>query len=149
MTKNVPGGVYCIRNNVNGMMYVGTTTRLIERWRLHRYQLKDGVHHNKKLQNDWDHYGEQCFTFSILETAPSSTDLDMMEKRWLDRYPPETLYSISRHIRPIITNKDPERYNLNISVEVYQRLKRMGKFGESYNDVISRALDALEENKDD
>jgi predicted CopG family antitoxin len=36
---------------------------------------------------------------------------------------------------------------LNITEDVYERLKGAGKFGESFSDVISRALDALEKSR--
>ena len=61
-------GVYLIRNNVNGFVYVGSTKKDFEvRWREHRMCLKGGYHQNKPLQDDWNRHGESNFSFEVLE----------------------------------------------------------------------------------
>ena len=37
-----------------------------------------------------------------------------------------------------------KRINIGVSHEVYERLAKFGKFGESYSDVINRLLNELE-----
>lgn len=45
----------------------GQTIRKVEyRWANHRCMLKNERHCNPYLQNAWDKYGEQNFTFGIL-----------------------------------------------------------------------------------
>ena len=42
-----------------------------------------------------------------------------------------------------------QRRTVMLETHVYERLKKYGKFGESYSDVISHILDKLEEWKED
>jgi predicted CopG family antitoxin len=37
------------------------------------------------------------------------------------------------------------RKNLNVSEDTYDRLRRRGKFGESFDDLVNRILNELEE----
>jgi GIY-YIG catalytic domain len=39
MSARILCGIYQIRNTLNGKVYVGATTNLTERWRLHRFHL--------------------------------------------------------------------------------------------------------------
>lgn len=61
-------GVYAIRNIVNGKMYIGSTINpFCRRWLCHKKRLRKGVHHNAHLQVSWDKYGEENFSFEIVE----------------------------------------------------------------------------------
>lgn len=92
-------GVYRIRNNRNGMVYIGSTKRTI-RVRLdeHMWRLNSGTHPNSMLQADWDTYGQRAFVLKVLE----NTEADQVESRelyWQLRAPAGTLYA--RLARPI------------------------------------------------
>jgi group I intron endonuclease len=60
-------GVYAITNTVNGNQYIGSAVELQNRWQTHRQSLRKGTHHSVYLQRAWSKYGEDCFTFSVLE----------------------------------------------------------------------------------
>ncbi len=67
--KSVPAeartGVYCIRNAVNGKVYVGSTARCFRRrWHIHLSLLRRNIHNNRHLQAAWNLYGENSFKFS-------------------------------------------------------------------------------------
>lgn len=47
--------------------YVGASINIGGRWTHHRCQLRKGEHPNGRLQAAWDHYGEDSFTWRILE----------------------------------------------------------------------------------
>jgi group I intron endonuclease len=62
-------GIYAIFNKVNGKVYIGKTTRKIFSYlRTERlFPLRSGNMHNKALQEDFNKYGEDNFSFFILE----------------------------------------------------------------------------------
>lgn len=61
-------GVYAIRNIVNGKMYIGSTVNpFSKRFGCHRKRLRKGIHHSQHLQAAWNKYGEQNFSFEIIE----------------------------------------------------------------------------------
>lgn len=76
-------GVYCIRNIVNGRVYIGKSTNLRERARRHRRQLLSGLHTNSELQSDFDRHGENSFCFEILFESFDSTGLSDVEDVYL------------------------------------------------------------------
>lgn len=72
--QNYPGklqsrlkpGVYmiiCLRNNYR---YYGETSNISLRLAGHRRNLRQKIHSNRKLQKDWDLFGEESFEFSVL-----------------------------------------------------------------------------------
>ena len=65
--KDLHCGVYALMNKVNGKMYIGGSTFLVERYATHISKLKNGIHPNYKLQEDWDKYSEEDFVFEVIE----------------------------------------------------------------------------------
>lgn len=67
--KKLPhgAGIYCIRCVVNDKKYVGQTSDLQRRKRDHLGLLRSKKHHSKKLQSDFNKYGEDAFEFYVLE----------------------------------------------------------------------------------
>lgn len=49
------------------MFYIGSTARLSDRLKTHRWNLKANIHHNAKLQRHYNKYGKQDLFFVILE----------------------------------------------------------------------------------
>lgn len=75
-------GIYCIKNKVNNMVYIGLSKNIHNRWIEHKYRLNTHIHPNTKLQNAWDKYGEDNFEFIVLEKC----DYDVIyerEKYWI------------------------------------------------------------------
>lgn len=60
-------GIYKILNTVNNKFYIGSSTNIEHRWRVHRSYLKNKQHPNIYLQYAWDKYGPECFEFSIVK----------------------------------------------------------------------------------
>ena len=72
-------GIYTIEFiNKPGIYYVGSATRsnkkfgksnlgFYARWREHIFKLHNGVHYNKKLQNNFNKYGKENIRFEIIE----------------------------------------------------------------------------------
>lgn len=84
--KSKIGGVYKIRNKVNGKYYIGSSDNILGtsgRWMEHINRLKSNKHDNSYLQRSWNKHGAQTFEFSILEEVPKNTLLEI-EQRYLD-----------------------------------------------------------------
>ncbi len=65
-------GIYCIRNIINGMIYVGQSVEMEKRFKRHRNSLSCGKHHNDFLQRAWNKHGPDAFEFEILEECQES-----------------------------------------------------------------------------
>lgn len=86
-------GIYKIVNNLNGKFYVGSSTNLHKRESDHFSGLRRGNHPNLYLQRSYNTYGEENFTFCILETCEIVYLLER-EQHYIDTLNPE--YNISR-----------------------------------------------------
>lgn len=75
-------GVYAIKNNANGMVYVGQSTFIERRWMQHRSDLRAGRHESRLLQEAWNKFGEDSFVFIILEKLPERFLL-VAEEWWI------------------------------------------------------------------
>lgn len=78
--------IYKIINLVNDKFYVGSTTNKKVRFREHRKQLRGNRHHCKHLQASWNKYGEQKFSFVVVEEVPENRNLQEAEDRWLNEH---------------------------------------------------------------
>lgn len=59
--------IYALRCKTNGKLYIGRTTRLDERIKIHFQELKSGRHTNKLLLEDYKKYGRDNFEVYVLE----------------------------------------------------------------------------------
>ena len=76
-------GVYQIRCTSTSKGYVGSALHIEKRWAVHRHHLRKGSHTNTHLQRAWNKYGEENFTFEILEQVALREDLLPREKFWI------------------------------------------------------------------
>lgn len=60
-------GIYAIKCGLNGKVYIGQSKNIKQRISLHKCDLKHGRHPNKLLQEDYNKYGEDSFSFIILK----------------------------------------------------------------------------------
>lgn len=79
-------GIYCIRNEANGKKYVGSTINLHKRFLDHRRLLNRREHHSVALQRAWNKYGEESFSFEVIESVPNPTELLTREQHWIDEH---------------------------------------------------------------
>lgn len=76
-------GIYGIVCNPTGCIYIGQTySYFSSRWSTHLSALKHGRHGSRALQEDWDKYGADAFTFCILDCAPMTINADWMYAEW-------------------------------------------------------------------
>ena len=81
-------GVYIIRNNANGKVYVGSSTNLEQRKNSHFISLKGGYHTSKLLQWDYNIYGKWYFDFIVVESINprQKRELLMIEQYYIEKF---------------------------------------------------------------
>ena len=72
--------VYQILNKQNGKIYIGQTKRGEIRWKNHLYNLRGQRHPNKKLQQDFDLFGEETFEWEMLFEVPEDEKILLLEE---------------------------------------------------------------------
>lgn len=77
-------GVYMIKNTVNGKIYIGSSVDMKRRARQHYHSFKKG-HGNSLLDRAYKKYGEDSFTFSVLEYCEEST-IRVLEQSYIIKY---------------------------------------------------------------
>ena len=78
--------IYKIINLVNDKFYVGSTTNKKVRFRQHRKLLRGNRHHCKHLQAAWNKYGEEKFSFVVVEEVSEKTSLQQVEQTYLTQH---------------------------------------------------------------
>jgi group I intron endonuclease len=68
--KHKTSGIYAICSSTTGRKYIGSSSRIQQRWSEHRRSLRNGDHPNIHLQRAWNKYGEDSFEFVVLEECP-------------------------------------------------------------------------------
>jgi group I intron endonuclease len=92
-------GVYRIKNEKNGKLLVGSSPNLDGIWNRHQFELSLGNHRNRQLQQEWNEYGADAFSFEVLERLkprngepPTKVsykkELGELEAKWLERLQP-------------------------------------------------------------
>lgn len=78
--------VYRIYSACNNRSYIGITCDLRRRKREHFGDLKAGKHHNAHLQNAYNQYGSQAFTWYVVESINDDADIKSREKYWIAHF---------------------------------------------------------------
>ncbi len=91
-----PMGVYQIKNLVNGKIFIGSAKNLPARINRHKFELKFGSEGIAGLQSDYNKYGEENFSFEIIdELKPKddpgynyAEDIAVLEQLWIEKLQP-------------------------------------------------------------
>jgi len=91
-----PMGVYQIKNRVNGKVFIGSSKNLPGKFNSHRFQLKQGSHMNRALQKEYTRFGEENFSFDVLDNLEPkedpqydyTMDLAVLEAMWIEKFQP-------------------------------------------------------------
>lgn len=92
----VPMGIYKITNLTNGKFFIGQSKNLPGRINRHKFALKFGSEEIADLQSDFRKYGEENFTFEILDYLKPkdepgydyTEDLECLLQLWLEKLQP-------------------------------------------------------------
>ena len=88
--------IFQVKNCKNGKILLGSSTNLHGPFNRIRFELSAGSHDNSALQDDWNQFGPDAFTFEILEVVKPSEDpafclqdeLTLLEQIWLEKLQP-------------------------------------------------------------
>lgn len=91
-----PAGIYKITNTVNGKILVGKGLNVNGILNSQQSQLKWGGHMNPALQEDWNQFGAENFTFEVVDTLEPSNnpnqnpnqELEELFQLWLEKLHP-------------------------------------------------------------
>ena len=60
-------GIYKIENKYDNKIYIGSSVNVDNRKYKHFWMLRKNIHDNNYLQNSYNKFGEENFTFEVLE----------------------------------------------------------------------------------
>lgn len=91
-----PMGIYQIKNLINGKILIGSSMNLNGKANSFRFQLKMGSHMNSELQKDYNNFGDENFSFEIIDTLEPKEDpayayweeLKVFEEMWIEKLQP-------------------------------------------------------------
>ena len=91
-----PMGIYKIENLVNGKIFIGGSKNLPGKFNSFKFQLKLGSYINRELQRDYNEFGEENFSFEVVDYLEPkegadhdyTDDLKVLEKMWLEKLQP-------------------------------------------------------------
>ena len=95
-------GIYIIKCAFENKVYIGSSVDIDRRWKEHRSKLNKEAHANKQLQEDWDAYGDESFSFEILE---ETTNLIKAEQDYINSFWPNCYNSSQNAWNP---QRNPE-----------------------------------------
>lgn len=101
-------GIYKIYNKVTNQCYVGQSRRVKKRVNDHFSHLRKNHHPNPRLQEAFNQYGENAFTWSLEVRCEDPTEMDMIEELFLSgeaKFPEETIYNISNFAKTPMKNR--------------------------------------------
>ena len=81
-------GVYLIRCEPTGKVYMGASVHVVKRIREHFYRLEKGVHRNHRLQFAFNKYGKESFSSEVLLYC-DPTNLELYGKQMIEKLQPE------------------------------------------------------------
>lgn len=86
-----PAGIFRITNKANGKVFIGKGTNIKGKLNGQQLQLEWGSHRNKAMQEDWNRFGPEQFSFEVLDYLQPANDpgqdvqaeLAALEELWI------------------------------------------------------------------
>lgn len=137
-------GIYMIRNQSIGTVYIGHSKSIEQRWYYHSTLLNANKHPSQKLQEDWNDIGPTNFEFVTLEIC-TKHNLVSAENKWmkltnaLNSYNynlEKSFYSPERHISQM------KNQTYSMTEDLIEKLDRLSdETGLPKSDLMRRALE--------
>lgn len=125
-------GIYIIENNVNGMVYVGRSEIPEHRFKGHMSALRRGKHHNRLLQEDYDRYGSESFSFMVVDVCNDEM-MWLRELRWIQYYR-------SNNVAPIYNDLGQKVENIDIDARLQEVEKLRETLARNRNGIQERRM---------
>lgn len=106
-------GIYKIKNIINNKCYIGQSCDIESRWKKHLADLEKNIHHSEDLQEDFNKYGRENFSFEILEKINDPELLFIIEDFYINKF---HTYSLGYNMTPSKQQKK-NIYNLYINID--------------------------------
>jgi hypothetical protein len=74
-STHTPMGIFQIKNNLSGCIYLGSSKNLKSSENRHIFQLQQNGHSNSELQTEWNKLGASFFSFEILDTLEPKEEM--------------------------------------------------------------------------
>lgn len=151
LTDSLPG-IYKITNKKNGHFYVGgTQKRIKERFWQHRQKLRKNLNGCAILQNAWNKYGEDLFSFEVIENClGDKASIEIREDFYIETLKPQYNIFKNAHLakrfkmsKKVLDKLKQKRKKWNHSEEAKEKIRKAltGKpKEESHNKAVSKAL---------
>lgn len=120
-------GIYCITNTITGQVYYGSSFNVEGRLNSHRSMLRNNKHDNRFLQRSYNKYGEDHFSFVVIEVVkPDKQLLLEREQEYIDSHfdNGKNCYNLNP-----LTNSTKGRI---LSESARENIKKFQKKGESH-----------------
>jgi group I intron endonuclease len=78
-------GIYKIENKYDNKIYIGSSVNVDNRKYKHFWMLRKNIHDNNYLKNSYNKFGEENFTFEVLELC-NFEDLILLENKYITMY---------------------------------------------------------------
>lgn len=95
---HTPMGIFQIKNKINGKIFIGSGTNVPAKINKIKFELKYLSCKIKQLQLDYDQYGEDNFSFEIIDRLEPKEgeqnykeELETLEEMWKEKLKPEYL----------------------------------------------------------
>jgi group I intron endonuclease len=136
-------GIYLIKNMVNGKGYIGSTVNLKDRKYTHFSTLRNNKHHSPHLQNSFNKYGEQNFTYNIIEYCPKDRllereDVNINYYKSMDRNYGYNINKAERHAM-----SEEQKINMSKSLKEWFRLNPKPPSSNATKQKISDSLSGI------
>jgi group I intron endonuclease len=106
-------GIYQITHTESGKKYIGSAKNIRVHWLGHKSDLRLNVHHSPSLQNAYNKYGPDAFTFEILEEC-NEDDLISREQMYLDI---AVIWGFDYNMSPLVERPMLGRKHQQVSIE--------------------------------
>lgn len=87
-------GVIQIKNEQNGKIFISAVPNTKNRWHFYQLNLNNNFYHNTPLQEDWNQFGAENFSFEILwekdteKVTNMKQELKKLQREWQERLQP-------------------------------------------------------------